>query len=1404
MRKGIKYSLLVPGSIILGVVFFVVLAGLLIQTEPAKRKIADLAEKQTSRLLNGNLVIGKIEGNFFTHLILKDVFITQGTDTLAGIAEINASYNLWPLWNKTIDVYSAEIIRPQLYLEQQNDSTWNIRNLMKPGQKKETTDSDGQTTMRLKLSAFRIVEGTIRTKTLDTIIPQTVENLNTELSFYFSENEQQATLKQFSFNTIHPDFSLSQLEFSFTRNPNFMELKNFRLQTAKNLLEGEAGFEQELHTGNAQINSPALDVKEFSYFIPHLKIPVRPKININAGMTEEITRVALEMENQNQKIQLFLSSTNLVPFLFHTDETQLDYALTGKFDNVELAHWLGNPKQNYFINGEISATGRGTDPGTASVQVTGQLNNWVAKDNQPDKLFFDVSLNSGNLSGLLQGSGKFGNIKLNHSIQDVMKNPVYSAKITTRNLDLARLTGRANLSSNMNITAHIKGEEFTPEKIKAAIRMTVSNSFFQKIGLENMVASASYSNQNIQLDSLWLKTQTATLTAKGNYSFITSSNLLLATEFSGLEEFSTYLPGSNLKTRGTLTARLSGKPDSLHLESQAKLDSTQYETHLLGELTLNATVRLMPKDTIFNVQLLAAGITSGALKIDSVAAQMEGTPDSVFLTTNLTAGDFSTRLQTGVVPGRKTRVTLEDWEIAFKNKQWMLQHPPAIIEIEPLNYYVENLRLISNDMNHSLFLFAEGNISLDGEENFTLETGRLNVGDFSELFGLEEPVTGLLDIQLDLKGTADSLLLFSEFLLNDVAYNGFRIAEISGNVKHIENRVSIETLVLPGDSGKIAFSASLPLGFQPDSMAVHFNPKDSVQGLLTIRDLPLNILETLEISKNISGFLAGDINISGTVEAPLLSGNYTVNDAAFSGYGFPGFGGKFDFKNNLFSTENLIVPQDSGRLNLTATLPLRYQPDSLSIWINPKDSVSAKLLVNKISLAVLQAINPAGTIEGSLEGEINVSGPIGSPQPSGNLSLKDASVKMNEYGIDYRDVSLDLDFLRDKLEVNNFRIQSKDGNLTGTGRIDFASDFYKGNVSQSEITLKFDKFQPFNHRQFNMQVSGDAALGGKKGEVVYSGEVTIPQAEIYIPAVMRMLGKATIPEMPKPVLMQEMEKMSASGDSVNIAPPVKIKADSTRFDYLDQFNGKLRIKIPRNTWIRNEYLYVEVSGDVELIKNNDYFELFGSVDVVRGQYDMLGKTFVIDDGSIRFQGGEEMVPQMDINASYTFRNAQRVEQKLSVNIKGTANSPEVSFQLDESSVSEGDALSYILFGKSMNELTIDEHYNVAGAGGGGLAGKAAASILSSQITNFLGDKLDVDYIEVKSDGGFDNATVVVGKYLTNDLFVSYEQRFGETDEKNIAKYEVKLEYELFRFLFFELNNSSNDSGFDVILKFDAE
>jgi translocation and assembly module TamB len=79
----------------------------------------------------------------------------------------------------------------------------------------------------------------------------------------------------------------------------------------------------------------------------------------------------------------------------------------------------------------------------------------------------------------------------------------------------------------------------------------------------------------------------------------------------------------------------------------------------------------------------------------------------------------------------------------------------------------------------------------------------------------------------------------------------------------------------------------------------------------------------------------------------------------------------------------------------------------------------------------------------------------------------------------------------------------------------------------------------------------------------------------------------------------------------------------------------------------------------------------------------------------------------------------------------------------------------------------------------------------------------MDYIEVKS-GSFDNASFVVGKYLTDKIFVSYEQNLGKIENPDVARYEMRMEYELFKFLFLQLTSSSLNNGFDIIFKFDEK
>ncbi|SDD35844.1 translocation/assembly module TamB domain-containing protein [Williamwhitmania taraxaci] len=550
-----------------------------------------------------------------------------------------------------------------------------------------------------------------------------------------------------------------------------------------------------------------------------------------------------------------------------------------------------------------------------------------------------------------------------------------------------------------------------------------------------------------------------------------------------------------------------------------------------------------------------------------------------------------------------------------------------------------------------------------------------------------------------------------------------------------------------------------------------------------------------------SGNLNLDMHLSGVASSPTLNGTFGIDEAIFNKYEINKFGGNIDYRSNILKLESQIIIQDNGRIELSGELPLHIKLDSASFRFNPRDSVFAHLSVDHFPMAIFQILNLTEEIKGVMDGEVTVKGTVESPDPKGNLQLVDGSLRIIQYGVKYNDIAFKVEFVHDKIKLTTLGINTSDGSMKATGQIDFNSDFYKGKISNSAINVNFNKFNLFDHKQFNVQLTGDATFGGEKDKVVFGGNVSIPKAEVYLPFIFNMMGKFKTPPLPKPILVREMNKMSRSENSLVLVSEEMTTKDSIKFDYFNDLTGKLRIKIPKNTWIKNEDMRVELSGDLELIKNHNYFEVFGTVDIVRGQYDLFGRTFKIDEGTMSFNGGEKIAPEMNIQATYKFRNSVKIQQQLTVNIKGTVSSPSISFMLDGNSINDGDALSYILFGKGLNELSVDQREGVSeSASGGSMAENAAASLLSSQLTKFLGNKLDFDYLELKTDGEFDHASLVVGKYLTNDLFVSYEQQFGKTDQKDIAQRVVKLEYELFRFLFLQLNNSSTDSGFDVVFK----
>jgi translocation and assembly module TamB len=1293
MNKILKYILLTTGSLVALLLILVVLAGLLIQTKPVKNKLAVLAGQKASKYLNGKLSIGEIGGNFFTHLKISHISLTQKEDTLVSAGTFDANYNLWQLLSGNLKIHTALIDRPRLHLKQINDSTWNIQQIMKAASEKPDQDSAGQFT--IDISSLRLVEGVVCIDSPDTLIPRSIDHLNTRLSLHWSNDEQRIRLNSLTLSTTRPDLQLKKLSFIFRRDTGRMELTDLKIQTARNKLEGVAAYSMRKGgKSEAKLESDPIEIQEFEFFLPGLTLPARPRLKLDAFIRNDSLKALLDLTDRGQSIRMDLTSPSFYSLLNDRTNAVIRYQIRADLKHVDIAHWLGKPDFKYLINGHLLIKGKGIDRGTAIIGLDGQFTESRIADYPIDRLELNFSLDEGDLSGFAEGHGNFGAFRIRPQVRDLDGRPSYHFDLVTKRLNLARITSIDSLQSDINLRAKVSGKGFDPKSMFAKAAINITHSRLAQARVDTMFANIQYGSGNFRLDSVWLKTGNLALGVSGNYSVQANSDLRLIARFDSIHEFAAFLPVDSLETGGVVRGRLSGKKDSMNIVASAELRESRYKDFSFSRMMLDAQAHLTNKDTLIQARLLVKKPGNNSFALDSVSARMEGSPDSIFLDLQINSKDLISRLKTGIRPKEKLELIVTDWLINYKNEHWKLQQAPATIEIDSLDYRIRDFRMGSGNSDTSQYVTANGLISRQAKEDFQLKIANVSLSRLSELFQENTKASGFLNMNMELKGTAFS---------------------------------------------------------------------------------------------------------------PELKGDFNLRNAIFNQYPLRKMEGKFSYRNSHLNMETEIIPRDSGKVDFTGNIPVRARLDSMDFNFNPKDRVEAQLLVQRFPLAILNAFITGSEIKGHMNGKVTVDGTVNSPNPKGHLEMKKGSFKMDKYGIDYRTINFNVQFLPEKISLDTFMIRTDDGTMNATGQIDFNSAFYKGDVSQSKITVSFNKFNPFDHDQFNMQLSGKAGLSGDKGKVVFDGNLNVPQSEFFLPTVLSIFGKMNNYEIPEPILVKEMKKRSEGPDTITLVQSRKEDGDSTDTNYLKDFTGKIKLKIPRNTWVKSDDMHIELSGDLELLKNKEFFEVFGTVDVVRGQYDLFGKTFVINKGIIRFQGGEEITPNLDITASYGFRNTDRIEQNLGVHVSGTAASPAVSFSMGGDSINEGDAFSYILFGKGMSELTADQQANMAGSGGGTIAGNAAASIISSQISKFLGDKLDMDYLEIKSEGGFENATVVVGKYITNDLFVSYEQRFGEKNEKDdLATYEVKLEYELFKFLFLQLNNSSIDSGFDVIFKLNSK
>ena len=440
--------------------------------------------------------------------------------------------------------------------------------------------------------------------------------------------------------------------------------------------------------------------------------------------------------------------------------------------------------------------------------------------------------------------------------------------------------------------------------------------------------------------------------------------------------------------------------------------------------------------------------------------------------------------------------------------------------------------------------------------------------------------------------------------------------------------------------------------------------------------------------------------------------------------------------------------------------------------LDTAQALNVQVQVPMVNLDLLGPLSPAvQQSAGLLTLDLHVTGTLQQPHVRGELLLRDGVLQLTATGERYRDIQVHLIFAGDRVTIEQLQLGSRSGPLQVTGWIEHANLALR----QVDIAVSARNFTAMRTPAVEAIVSADITARGTLQEMTVAGNVTVPRARLSLE---QIPGSG-----PKVVQPWELTIAGVYGPGPKALGTDKGPAAVSTSDDLSLpfMRADIQVDIPRNVWLQGPSTAIELSGNIRVTKDlRAPFILSGSIETVRGYASYYGKRFTVESGHVTFTGTPEVNPMLDVTV------VQKVSDYLvSIHVTGRARQPMIAFS-SAPELPQADIISLIVLGKTTDRLTKSEHNSL-----GDTAQQLAGGVIAGQLEKTLGKALGIDTIEISPGGHLGSGTIKVGRYVTQDLFLSVGHE-GVQDSGTSGGTSVGLEYSLNRRL--KVRGSSSDQG----------
>lgn len=509
----------------------------------------------------------------------------------------------------------------------------------------------------------------------------------------------------------------------------------------------------------------------------------------------------------------------------------------------------------------------------------------------------------------------------------------------------------------------------------------------------------------------------------------------------------------------------------------------------------------------------------------------------------------------------------------------------------------------------------------------------------------------------------------------------------------------------------------------------------------TLEAFPLRLIDRLAGNRGLTGTASGTARVTGPITDPNITFDLRGADLGatlLTNNGIPllNLAANGNYLRRVVTIQSARVT-GAGGLDLTGSGRVPLTGPGLDVAV--AGAVPLSLADSVLSQRDAQAA-------GLLRVNANVRGALTAPQITGGVTLAGGTLVDPQTNIRLNDITLDIALANNTVELRTVRANvAAGGGVSANGTVSLDA----GRRFPADITIRINDVVYTDGTFINTRLAGDLAVQGPLigGGGLVSGQIDLGETEISVSEGLGANANAA--------LEQVVHKNTPAGVRLTLQRAQVGAPTPPRSSNRTDLTLDVRIRAPRQIFVRGRGLDVEVGGEMVVRGTMSDIQPVGQFDLRRGRLSILAQRIDFEEGSLQLVGNLD--PQIHFVARTVSDDVTAI-----VTVDGRASEPEITFS-SEPELPQDEVLARIIFNRSAENLSAFQLAQLA----------AAAAELAGGGGNGLMDQLrsstgldDLDIITLANG----STAIRAGRYLADDVYVEVQ-----TGSDGVSRAQINLD-----------------------------